>query len=430
MWVAYDWGMTNLLSTSLSVFRGRLMRAAGLSIAAVPLLVACTSEVVVQNSASSGAGGATSSSNSTGSTSVTGSNTSVATVGVTIGVGGSGPATSTGVGGGVPANLACFAVSGQQPCPSLQDAPSKFFSCTDDGYWIEQWVSGPYLEDDACCYEVVATEPCGVGRPFVDAEGALVASPCAGDDAWLPSATGEEREPLSEPSPELRAELAAGWLQDGLHEHASIASFARFTLELMTVAAPPHLIEASNRAALDEAEHARLCFALAARHRGEAVGPGRFPLPAQLEIRRDLTTLAAATALEGCIGETLAAVVASEQARHAVDPHARAALQRIAADEAQHAELAWQTVAWALRQGGDEVRIAVTKVFADARNHMLPIAVCEQKGGLVHGRLDAATADAVQRKALEEVVMPCALALLGNLSRTAATEDAAESAHA
>ena len=53
-------------------------------------------------------------------------------------------------------------------------------------------------------------------------------------------------------SSEVRTKLAECWAQDALAEHASIASFARFTLQLMAVGAPPQLLADTQRAAADE----------------------------------------------------------------------------------------------------------------------------------------------------------------------------------
>lgn len=68
--------------------------------------------------------------------------------------------------------------------------------------------------------------------------------------------------------PAERSALASRWLDSALLEHASIASFARFSLHLLAVGAPPELLERTQRAALDEIEHARLAFAIVARGRG------------------------------------------------------------------------------------------------------------------------------------------------------------------
>ena len=43
------------------------------------------------------------------------------------------------------------------------------------------------------------------------------------------------------------------------------------------------------------------------------------------------------------------------------NPAVRAALHTIIRDETRHAELAWQTLAWALAAGGDEARAAVAE---------------------------------------------------------------------
>ena len=72
-------------------------------------------------------------------------------------------------------------------------------------------------------------------------------------------------------TPEARAVLAEHWTQEAAFEHASIASFARLTLDLLSVGAPPDLLDAA-RATLDEIEHARITFALATATAGS---PGR-----------------------------------------------------------------------------------------------------------------------------------------------------------
>jgi hypothetical protein len=49
-----------------------------------------------------------------------------------------------------------------------------------------------------------------------------------------------------------RARLAAQWATDGAAEHASIASFARVTLQLMALGAPAGLLADTQRGAADE----------------------------------------------------------------------------------------------------------------------------------------------------------------------------------
>ena len=53
------------------------------------------------------------------------------------------------------------------------------------------------------------------------------------------------------------------WLKQGLSEHASIGTFAKFSLELMSIGAPLWIMELSNQASLDEIRHTQLSFDIA-----------------------------------------------------------------------------------------------------------------------------------------------------------------------
>jgi hypothetical protein len=216
---------------------------------------------------------------------------------------------------------------------------------------------------------------------------------------------------------ETRDEIAKGWLSDAQFEHASIASFSRFSLELMAAGAPADLVMASHQAALDEVRHARACFALAAAYAGSPVGAGPLPVPSQLEVTCDLASIAARTAHEGCIGETIAAVLAAERLARATDPAVRAVLEFIAADEARHAELAWRTVAWAIREGGAPVRDAVAaalEVHADP--HAMPVREGELEA---HGILSEPLQRFLVAQTIREVVEPAVRTLLcGSATRS------------
>ena len=62
---------------------------------------------------------------------------------------------------------------------------------------------------------------------------------------------------------DVRHILSEQWSLAARFEHASIASFNKFSLELLAVGAPGTLVAAANRAALQEVEHAQACFAAA-----------------------------------------------------------------------------------------------------------------------------------------------------------------------
>jgi hypothetical protein len=304
---------------------------------------------------------------------------------------------------------------GGGPCPTNSIAVIRDYTqnlCPPNGFTPITILAGPiFYNGDCCCYEADSQLCPGSGRPYLVEDRARVAAPerVAGGRGW----TAGARPALDGLTAADRASLAEAWAADALLEHASVASFSRFSLALLAAGAPSDLVELAHRAALDEIQHARLCFALAAGYAGEEIAPGPFPLGAEVHIGAGLADLAASTVKEGCAGETMAAVMAAEQLARATDPAVRAALAQIAADEARHAELAWRTVAWAVREGGDEVRAAVARAFQEALGGALVAAGAAPSASMeAHGRLDAATLARVAASVKAEIVAPAATALL------------------
>ncbi len=203
--------------------------------------------------------------------------------------------------------------------------------------------------------------------------------------------------------------LSAAWLRDALFEHASIASFARFAMELLAVGAPADIVAGAQQAMGDEVGHARACFGLAAAYGRAPVGPGPLDVSG-CELRARLADMAEAAAEEGCVGETLSALSARAALSGARDPAVRAALERIAAEEEAHAALSWRFVAWALAQGDAETTTRVRRVFEELRG--VPRADAADPPGIdvtawrAHGRLPATEQLDVFRRGLAEVVRP------------------------
>jgi hypothetical protein len=214
----------------------------------------------------------------------------------------------------------------------------------------------------------------------------------------------------------LRQRLGRAWLDDALLEHASVAAFARFTLELLALGAPPELVQASQSAALDEIEHAKLCFAAASRYFGRAVGPATLDVRGAIE-PADLVAFARRTFEEGCVGETLAALLAGEALGRAKDPFVRRLLERIVEDETRHAELAWRAVRWAIASGGAPVLEALERAFVEIRANDSLEASCADHDDARddawhdHGRLTPAEIRVLRTQGLREVVAPCIEAL-------------------
>jgi hypothetical protein len=236
--------------------------------------------------------------------------------------------------------------------------------------------------------------------------------------ADLRSALGAEREDWATPSlaklelahARTQEFLAQAWLKDALEEHASVAAFARFTMLLLSVGAPPELVLASQRASLDEVKHARDCFALARRYGSSAAGPGALDVAGAL-LPLSLAQLVELTVEEGCVGETLGALLAKEQRTLAKDAEAQRVLSRLERDEARHSELAWRFLAWAMQRGDPGVRDAAQRAFDKAARAITEMPVVDYGVDLelwhAHGRVTCEEARNLSRRALAEVVWPC-----------------------
>jgi len=267
--------------------------------------------------------------------------------------------------------------------------------------------------------------PCGVpGRPFlVEGEGRV--APPRSSSNWC----GLAFEAATDLDLRSLSVVAGHWQSAALLEHASIAAFARFTLQLLQLGAPLALSQASQRAMRDELEHAQRCFALAARYAGSPRGPGALPVAGALQ-EQSLASIVVLTFREGCVGETCAALEAAEALAVASDSHVQDTLALIARDERRHAELAWRFVAWALErdatgQVGGALRGELDRV-QDELTREYDLATGCDGGGAVdpalarHGVLTGPKCRVLRRAALAHVVLPCAERLLARRRGAAA----------
>jgi hypothetical protein len=156
------------------------------------------------------------------------------------------------------------------------------------------------------------------------------------------------------------AGLADQWRENGKTEHASVAAFARLTLDLMALGAPPALIAGANQDSLDEIRHAELCFSLAAALDGRRSSPAPFPeaqrvatLPRTRPLA--LASLAVSSLVDGALHEGVSARIIAQLAKRCGVPAIREMLLSIAADEGRHSAHGWAVVEWCLEQGGTGV---------------------------------------------------------------------------
>jgi hypothetical protein len=389
----------------------RILEAMGLGSAAVLALAApaCGGRVVLDGAATStgGSGGAGATVGSVASVASTGTGNFICDAipppghtlvyGCIITQGGCPPALS-----GDTAEMLGQALNTYGPCPTDPD----FCSCSNT---VVAVACGPDPTVPGCCYmaEMTASEVCE-GRPFVVGGAARTADVVARGDfcaAVHPVVAALE--------PPTRRALAEAWAADARHEHASVASFARFVLELLSLGAPAELVRAAQQAIGEEIRHAELCFGIASALSGETIGRGPLDMRGALAGRGDAAAMAAAVVREGCVGETLAALAALAARDAASDPAVRAALGEIAADETSHAALAWRAAAWMWEHGDAATRAAIERAFAEAAptSGVSPAGAIDPGIARAFGRLPDEERAQVVARGLAEVVRPCARAL-------------------
>ncbi len=211
------------------------------------------------------------------------------------------------------------------------------------GRYSNSSVTTKDLSNDKCCYHVADSDCSLGGRPFLVHGEPRIAS---------------VMRPGTRPP-----EASHVWLTDAQAEHASVAAFARLSLQLLSLGAPAELVRDAQLASLDELRHADFFFDLASRDAGSLLRPGPLPVAGALD-DLSLAGLVESNLLEGCIGETLAAEHLRERARLVNAPGLKAALLDIAEDETRHAALAFRILAWCRDTAPELTRQVLQRVLA------------------------------------------------------------------
>jgi hypothetical protein len=268
-----------------------------------------------------------------------------------------------------------------------------------------------------CCYHWF--DYCS-GRPLLDGDTLVMAELRPGSSWSCPAdqVAAETERPDAAIAPDLRARIGELWVEDARMEHASIVAFARAALELQALAAPAELLAEVAQAGIDEVEHARMCFGLAARFSGIQREPGMLIPPAIREA--DLVRLALDTFVEGCVGETIATLVVTRAGRSCADASVSRVLEQIADDESRHAALAWRTITWLLDSAGER-RGELEQALAEQAKGMVEAAFAEPLPDLDArarelaslGRLDRRGEQLARRDAWAELILPTLDACMG-----------------
>lgn len=170
--------------------------------------------------------------------------------------------------------------------------------------------------------------------------------------------------------------------------------------------------------------HARCAASVCERVRGNAVsGLAARPRQARLQRPKRRASCARFAKHRRPLREANAGLM------HATFPAVRAALQRIAEDEARHAALAWRFVAWGVARAPElaerlRQRFALEVQRAEhARQSLVgcaPTSTPHTQGLVAGGIVDDASRAELRLQALRELVAPC-LAALDSAPRTCAS---------
>ena len=132
----------------------------------------------------------------------------------------------------------------------------------------------------------------------------------------------------------------------------------------MAIGAPLELVARTHLAALDEIRHTELSFAIAKELGGNGAHAG--PLPALAPREATIVRVAQDTLVEAAIPELIAAREAHVAAERCNVTSIADALRSIGDDEARHAELAWDVLAWCRLREAVRLVIPSAPPFASA----------------------------------------------------------------
>ena len=219
------------------------------------------------------------------------------------------------------------------------------------------------------------------------------------------SASGEPAL-LSVPD-KTRRLLADEWLADARAELASVPAFEHLAMNLRLAGAPEALVAWARRAALEEKGHASTCFAIASTYADRELSASPHLFVPSWRARREsrsalIRRLAIESLVDGCIEEAVAADCARLGAEQAEDPVIRGALERIAREEAGHADLAFAIVEWA-RHEEPSITHALRASLEQSRRRLRPPGVATMSL-LRHGRPDAASRHALAEEAHDRLL--------------------------
>jgi hypothetical protein len=260
-----------------------------------------------------------------------------------------------------PEQVSLYAACAQGDCTRLCDIVFSDYLCAPNGYRVTcEAACEPNWQQAGLHGRVWPTGPCLGGRRPA---GLLETVVGAGGFPRAARARQADRRRLR------GNEVGTFFARAARMEAASVPAFAQLAAELAAHGGRAPLIRRARRAMGEEARHFRSTARLAARFGARAPLPRVQAMPV-----RPLEEVAAENAVEGCINETYAALIALHQAAASRDRRVRAAMTAIAADELRHADLSWAIDGWCRAQLSPAARRRVDQRRADAREALVASA--------------------------------------------------------
>ena len=253
---------------------------------------------------------------------------------------------------------------------------------------------------------------CGEGRPLLD-DGEARVAPLECSHDWVATLPQIDEVNLCQRDLDRVIEY---WRSVTQLEHSSVASFARFTLQMMSVGAPAELLAEIQLAAADEVKHAQSAAVILSALSGVALSPGALSLD-DLSLETSRVALIESLILEACVGETLGVAEITEALKRCDREFVRSHLAQVLKDETRHAGLAWGSLRWLIESAPRDEQAHLIRVtqetFRRAANHLgltarvVQLRVTPDIALNSWGVLSPSQTQAIRIRAYRTVVLPC-----------------------
>ena len=205
---------------------------------------------------------------------------------------------------------------------------------------------------------------CAVGRPLTNGTSYQMA-PLSSGDGWTNDDLTINCAYLSK---EEIATVISHWENVTQLEHSSIASFSRFSLQMMAMGAPADILLAIQKATSDEIRHTQRAADILSGLIGSKVTLGAFPIKG-LSIESSREALISNLIKEACFAETLGVAELTAALKWCDHPEISAHLSEVLEEETEHAHLAWKALKWLVEsapiQEQDQLNVLVQTTFAE-----------------------------------------------------------------